>query len=590
MVFLVLPVAAIVLGAWALKPLRLDRGAAGMLARFCAGLVACGFLILALGGIALVLAKWAIVAIAAGGLTCEVFLRKKRKTETMERPDVISRTEHGVLFWMGLGAAAAGILLAFLPVLAPATELAAVSGPLASAKDYQSLGRLAPYDGAGTPAYASLAHCLYAWAYTTGNEAGVRILSWLVTLFAACALYVLANRLSGACAGAVAAGAFAVTPVFLNRAAALSGDMLSTGLFLASLTALVIWRTERRLAWLVLAGIFLGNAWDGSWAVLVLSCAALPFVACLAKYDRLSHTIVFAVVMTAALAPWLLARAFAGAPFVLPVTGVQAAPETGLAAFLKYPWNVVMRPHWYGGWTTAPGGLLLILGLPGVVIGGKKVRWLCGFAVVCGIALYFADHSHESILPLAAVFIAAAAVGACRLEVLRPLVAVALAAVFLQGLYINGWTAVTTVREASRRDYAAHRVPRHEAIEWVNENLPRGQRILTPEPFHYFIEMPTYRHLESVAQLEGADEATVRTWLHTHNIGYLVFPETHVRTHREAFPRGAVAVLDQWRSKKLGVFVLIQVLKVPAGDGEGAEQVEIYEFRNGTQSATRAVS
>ena len=59
-----------------------------------------------------------------------------------------------------------------------------------------------------------------------------------------------------------------------------------------------------------------------------------------------------------------------------------------------------------------------------------------------------------------------------------------------------------------------------------------------------------------------------------------MFPETYVRAHRDTYPEGAVAVLDQWRGRQSEVFALIQVLKVPALDGTSLEQVEIYEVRN----------
>lgn len=582
MVFLVLPVAALALGACALHPFGVKNGGAGLLARLCAGAALCGLVTLSLGGIALALARWALIAIAAGGLTYEVFLRKRRDTGTADGAEPASRATRGALFWLGMAAAAAGVIVAAVPAGAPATQLETVSGALAAAKDYDFLGRMVPYDGADSPAYATLAQCLYTWAYAGGGEGGARMLSWLLAVFAAAAVYVLAHRLSGPCAGAVAAGAFAATPVFLNRAAAVSGDLLGAGLVLASLTALLVWRAERARVWLALAGVFLGSAWDGRWTCLLLCCAAVPFVACLAKETRGKQALVFAAALAAGLAPWMLARAAAGAPFLLPVVPeAQYAAETGVLALLKFPWNLVLRPHWYGGWTTAPGGLLLILGVPGLVVGGKRVRWLCGFAAICGLALYAVDRSHVAFLPLTAVFVVAAAVGACRLAALRPLILVALAAVLLQGLCINGWTAAAAVRGVGRPGFVAQRVPRYEAIRWANDNLPSGRRILTPDPCHYFFDLPTFRDLHAVAGLNGADPGALRDWLRERGIAYLVFPETHVRAHRDAYPEGAVEVLDQWRGRQSEVFVLIQVLKVPAVDSAGVEQVEIYEVRNG---------
>lgn len=224
--------------------------------------------------------------------------------------------------------------------------------------------------------------------------------------------------------------------------------------------------------------------------------------------------------------------------------------------------------------------------MPGLVVGGKRVRWLCGFAAVCGLALYAVDRSHAAFLPLTAIFIVAAAVGACRLTALRPLIFVALAAVLLQGLCINGWTAATAVRGVGRPGFLAQRVPRYEAIAWVNDNLPSGRRILTPDPWHYFFDLPTFRDLDAVAGLNGADPGTLRDWLRERGIAYLVFPETHVRAHRDAYPEGAVDVLDRWRGRQSEVFTLIQVLKVPALDGAGVEQVEIYEVRNGAATQT----
>ena len=255
-----------------------------------------------------------------------------------------------------------------------------------------------------------------------------------------------------------------------------------------------------------------------------------------------------------------------------------------MLALLKFPWNLVLRPHWYGGWTTAPGGLLLILGVPGLVVGGKRVRWLCGFAAICGLALYAVDRSHVAFLPLTAVFVGAAAVGACRLAALRPLILVALAAVLLQGLCINGWTAAAAVRGVGRPGFVAQRVPRYEAIRWANDNLPSGRRILTPDPCHYFFDLPTFRDLHAVAGLNGADPGALRDWLRERGIAYLVFPETHVRAHRDAYPEGAVEVLDQWRGNAKRGVRPDSGAESPGAGRRGVEQVEIYEV--GTSAAT----
>jgi hypothetical protein len=573
MVFLVLPVAALMLGGSVLRPLGLKRDAAGLIARFNAGLFVCGLLILAFGGVKLTLATWAITIVAAAGLTHEVFFRKKRAAHAAAEEHTAE--PRGFPYGLGLAAFLAGALLAIVPCLSLATDLEVVTGPLAAAKDYDALGRMVPYEGADAPSYASLAQCLYTWAYATGSEADARLMSWLFTLFAASALYALTEQSAGRCAGAVAAGAFAATPLFLDRATAVSGDMLAAGLILASLAALAAWQKERRLAWLVLAGIFMGSAWDGSPVVAIVCCGGVLLAAGVAKYERIPCAVVFATAMAAAAAPWVLARAVSGAPFTILAGDLQTAPETGLAAFLKYPWNLIMRPHWYGGWETAPGGLLLILGIPGFIVGSRYVRWLGVFVVVSGIALYVVDRSHVSFLPLAAILLAVAAVGACKLETLRPLISVALTALFLQGLLANAWLAFAPAGEKQLQS-----TPRYEAVNWVNENLPKGNRILTPEPYHYFFDMPTYRNLEVVARMKGANDTTLRKWLHENRIAYFVFPETWVRAHRRAIPEAALDAFDRWRAND-AVFNRIQVLRVPTPGGEGVEQVEIYEVRNG---------
>ncbi len=581
MVFLVLPVAVLALGSWALHPFGIKHGAAGQLARLCTGLALCGVIVLVAGGISLALARWILIAIAVGGLTREVFRRKEHGAVDASPPAPAARKGSATLFWLGLATAALGMLLAAVPACVPATSVETVSGALAAAKDCEFQGRMAPCEGAETPAYATLAQCLYTWAYASGGEGGARVLSWLTAVFSIMSLYVLAGQLSGPCAGAVAAGAFAATPAFLNRVEAISGDFLGLGLVLAALSALLNWRSERAGIWLVLAAVFLGSAWDGRWTALILCCAAPFFVACLAKDGRAKQSLVFAAALIASLAPWVITRALAAAPFILPVAPeTQHAAETGLLAWLKFPWNLVLHPHWYGGWTTAPSGLLLIFGLPGLVLGGKRVRWLCGFAAVCGLALYTVDRSHVAFFSLTGILLVAAAVGACRLTALRPLVFVALAAVLFQGLCINGWVAAASVRGAGRAGFLAQRVPRYEAIQWANNNLPSGRRILTPEPCHYFFDSQTFRNLRALTPLNGADPATLRDWLRQRGIAYLVFPETYVRAHRDTYPEGAVEVLDQWRGRQSEVFALIQVLKVPALDGTSLEQVEIYEVRN----------
>ena len=68
---------------------------------------------------------------------------------------------------------------------------------------------------------------------------------------------------------------------------------------------------------------------------------------------------------------------------------IDRARGISFVALLRFPWDIIMRPQDYDGWSKSPGGMVLILGLPGLFLGGWRARILGAYSALGGGLFFF---------------------------------------------------------------------------------------------------------------------------------------------------------------------------------------------------------
>ena len=159
-----------------------------------------------------------------------------------------------------------------------------------------------------------------------------------------------------------------------------------------------------------------------------------------------------------------------------------------------------MNPGWFDGWSGSPGGLVLILGIPGVFIGTRAAKYTGVFALVPVWAFFFFQRLARYIFPFVAPLMALAALTYTRLPKYRVGLSLVIAlhgvlgvVVAVAGMYFKVPAAVGL---ESREDYLQNRVERYEAFEWVNAQLPDEASIMTFDLRSSYIQQPTFPNLE----------------------------------------------------------------------------------------------
>lgn len=598
MSFLVLIVGGGALGALVLR--RIDTGGPeGFAYRMYVGLSLCAVLILVLGSVSLQAAQLAMFALAGAGIVYEGWhLSRGRHAKRVPLPasDPVSRFEIACL---GVIVLANG--LAAISALAPITGWDAGVAHLALPSDYAREGRIQVLESNAYSAFPHLLHSLYAVAFFQGGETAVALFNWVYGPLACMAIFSLGKRVEGRRCGLIAAAILATSPVYFDQVGTVSIDMPYVGMTLAALACLMAWRDEKRLSWLVL-GAFLAGSSSGIRHTGFLVCVFLTLAVLVTSRDeRVRMTLVFGGVSVLAASPWFLRSALlAGNPVypffmntftggtlpIVAITGIGAHESikgTGLGDFLMFPWNIVMRPHWYDGWSNSPGGLVLFLGIPGLFVGGRRARMLGVFSISGGMFFFFFRHFARYLLPFFAPMMVVAAVAACRVRKLRRPIALLLLLTFVYGLGIGAATVHFKVPVAlgfeTREAYLTRRLERFAAFEWVNENVPATATIMTFDPRSYYIAGPTYQNFEMLKQLSTMSHEGQLAWLKERNIRYLLYPNAYIDESPGYESTGFRAHLDGWRQDARH-FRLIKRLDIPRARSGGMERVEIYEIHH----------
>lgn len=595
MALVILVVVSLALGRWATRGLRFRGLFEALVFRLFAGLALCSVLILVTGSISLRLTQFVMLAAAAAGLAYEVFSETRQEQSFRQQP----RDPFALVDWACVLALVGAATLTFLGASAPATGWDACVAHLALPMDYAREGRILFWEGNEYSAYPHLAHVLFAYTFFQGGETSTAWASWLLGMMAWAAAYVLGCRTENRRCGIVAAAVLATSPIFMDQAGTVSVDLAFCAFALAALAALMAWYDERRTGWLLLAAFLAGSS-CGIRHTGYLTCLLMALgVLLAAREDRIRAAGWFGGCAFAAALPWLLRSAFlVGNPFfpffasllgsgTLPhreVAGLgihETAADTGLKRLLMFPWDIVMRPHFFDGWTKSPGGLALFLGIPGLFVGGRKARALGAFSLSGIVAFFYFQRLARYVLPFLAPMMIVAGVAASRLKTLRHLVVTVLVLWFGYALVLDlaavHFKVPVIIGLESRKEFLEDRVERFPAFEWVNEHVPSNETVFTFDRRTFFIKGRTFQNDEPLRRLRDKPIEEQVAWLKANNIKWVFLPVTYIEESsglRSAF----LDMITSWQRHRR-YFTLEQALDIPRPRVGGTERVEIYGVR-----------
>lgn len=586
--------AAGVLGYPLLRPFGARTSLEGLVLRLLAGMTLLAVICLVVGSISLWMAELICYAVAVAGMT---LLLRRRKGPPRQEPAAGGAPL--ILFERISVVAVAGVaLLAVVSALAPPTNWDSVVAHLALPADYARMGRIAVLEGNAYSAYPHFMHALYATVYLHGGAIGCGLLSWFMALLAAGAAYVLAGRIAGRTAGIAAAAVTATMPVFFDQAGAVTIDLAFSALVLAALGALMAWRDDGRLGWVVLGAWLAGSACGirhTGYLVCVLLALGVFFAP---SPSRTRVLLIFAGLAVAGALPWLARSALvAGNPVypffmnVFPSGGIPDTDITAIAAhssvgavtlkeFALFPWNVVMHPERYDGWAKSPGPFVLLLAVPAMFVGGRRARAIGLYAFAGIAAMFFFRQYARYLLPFFAPLAALAGVGLVRLGAMRKPAAALLVCSYAFFLVLDAGAMYFKVPVVlgleSRRDYLVRRVERYPAFEWVNENVAADRTTLTVDPRNYYLTGRSNHNMEALRPLAGRRMRDQVQWLDARHIDYFMFPQAYAEESPGYRESGLLEMFNAWRNEPRH-FRLLKRLELPRPRQAGTEIVEIYE-------------
>jgi 4-amino-4-deoxy-L-arabinose transferase-like glycosyltransferase len=593
MTFLVVMAAAGLAGTWILRPLRIGGGVEGYAWRGLLGMAVCSLFILALSphfsldGVFRVL-----LAVAAVGLGWEIFSASRDRY--YREPVLKPAHRPGWFEYVCGGVVAVAALLALISAMAPVAETESGAIHLSAAAQDAWANRIQAHPGQLEGPAGPLPHALFALALFHGEEYSANLFGLAFGLLACGAVYGLGRRLGGPVCGAGAAAMLAASPVFYTEAGAARVDLAFAAFVTAALTALIVWREERHYAWLFLSAVLAGSACairpTGYLFILLLTAGVLIA----GRERRYSLAFFYAGGALLAAAPWFL-YAYLPGDFSSPVhylaerLGLLAAEPVNVGrsaaiAFVMFPWDIVMRPGLYDGWAYSPGPLVLLLGAPALLLGGKTAWRAGGFCIAGGLFIYFTAPAGQYFLPVIAPMMAVAALMLTQVPhpAWRKAVHVLVLAAFGLGLCYHGLNAAARLPvvagSVDRSDYLAAHVPRHPAYAWVNANIqPSRGGIMSLDPNTYYFEFPVFTDFGALAELNGVPLTRQLSWLQDRDIQYVILPETYLEESNVMRELGIADLARRWANSE-NHFVPLHVFEFER-EGGSPERVVVYGMR-----------
>jgi len=611
MSLVVLLLAGAALGGLILRPFGLGGGLDGLIYRLPLGLSLCAVIILIAGSYSLALAQLILNATALAGLAWELRLYS-REPRAVPRAEAVAETPQWVE-WFCLAIAVVVLAMAFLASLAPVTGWDACVAHIALPMDYAREGRILPIEGNEYSLYPHLVHCLFALAFFQSAEWGVSMMNWVFAAIACGAVYLLGRHMepggTGRRTGIIAAGILAASPIFFDQATSPSIDLAFCAFTLLALAALAAFNDatsdaagrRARLGLLLLAGCLVGASCGIRHTGYLTAVLLAVGVLAMARGRRLSSAAIFGAAVLVGALPWLARSAvLAGNPFYPFFAGVidsgavphreitalaahESIKETTWVRLLMFPWDIVMRPHWFDGWTKSPGGLILILGVPGLVIGGRRARALGLFTGAGLVSFFYFQRLARYLLPFFApmMVVAAAAATASKRRALRYPARGAVVVLLLFGVGLDAaamyFKVPVVLGMESRDDYLKRRVERYPMFEWVNKNLSKNDLLFTFDRRTYFLKGRSWQNNEPLRRLADRPVEEQLAWFRSKNIRYVVVPVDYIEEspgYRDLFG----PMVQRWKNNST-CFTLQTSLTLPRARGSGTERVEVYRVK-----------
>lgn len=593
---LIVLIASLTIAAALLRALALPRTAESVVVAALAGYCVLGAALLVIGSYSLTAAAAVLLLAAVGGTALGAHWAYTNKTLVPVRVPGRPRTAIDAI---GVAALALSLVAGFVSGRAPVTSWDAGVAHLALPAAYERAGRIEAVPGNNYAAYPQLVHTLFA-AAPGALETSANGIAWSFGVLMCASVACLAVRVGGGACGYAAPAIVATTPLFLEQSSVPGIDVPYTATVVGALCALAAWRQEGRAGWLVLAGLLAGSGCGIRHTAYLANALLVVGVALLSREGRVRHTLAFAAVAVAAAAPWLVRTALVSGnpvyPFFSSVLGGADVPDVDVAAvgahssiqgrgllqLVAFPWSLTMHPAQYGGWSTSPGALWLVLGTIGIAIGGRGAWALGAFSGTGVAAMFFFQRFARYAFPFLAPMMALAALPYAKLPRLRGPIAAALLASY--GIGLAPALAHTAMKlpavcgTETRESYLARRIERYPAMAWAAKTLPKDAVVLSLDPRGYYFERAAYTNFEALKRIAGSGAEAQRAWLEDARIGYLFYPAKYVQDSPAFRETGVGAMVDAWRADPAH-FALIQQFDLPCPRDGGTERVEIYAFR-----------
>ncbi len=561
------------------------------------GLCLCAVGVMVLGSVSLYAVRILMLILAVAAIVYAV-AKRFRKRDNGGEPTQPKRLDLSRLESACLAAVLVANMLTLFSALAPVTSWDAGVAHLALPSDYARADRIGFLEGNVYSAYPHLMHSLFAYVFSESGETPTALTSWLFGLLACLSVYCLGRRADGRETGLIAAAIFATSPIFFSQAGTVSIDVAFAGIAAAALACVFAWHDERKIRWILLAGFLVGSSCGVRHTGYLVAALIAAGLVLLPGRGRFRATAIFAGTVALASGPWLIRSAIVVGnpvyPFLRGVFGGERLPDvqttallshetiqgTGPLDFLLFPVTIIMRPELFDGWSASPGALLLLLGPPGLIIGGARARWLGAFSVAGGVCFFFFQRLARYMLPFFTPMMVVAAIASTRLERLRrPVTALLVFSFgfggFLGAAMIHFKVPVVLGQELPAK-YLARRVERYEAFQWVNRNLPETDTIMTFDPRSYYIHRPTFQNFEILRVLREMPIEEQVAWLQERNIRWIFYPEAYVNESPIYRERGFADHLNEWRDDPEH-FLLAHSMELERPRADGVERVEIYE-------------
>jgi 4-amino-4-deoxy-L-arabinose transferase-like glycosyltransferase len=500
-----------------------------------------------------------------------------------------------------IGAVVISLAMALLASLAPVTGWDAAVAHIALPSDYARAGHIFFDTGNVYGGYPHLAHTLYAVAYHGGGERSVTLLNWLLAGAALWSLYALGAEIGGPRVGWIAAALLACAPIFADQAGGVSIDLPFTAFSTASLWLAARWFRTRHAADLLAAGAIAGAACGIRHTGYL--CAVLMAAGVLlgGGAGRARHTALFAGAALLFALPWLGRSAlYTGNPFFpllaewFPAGPIPHQSISGVGLhetteplgwrtawlWLRFPWDIIMRPQEYDGWSKSPGGLVLILGVPGVIAGGRAAWVLSAYAVAGGTAIFLFQRLARYLLPFFAASMVIAALAVDRIDRCKLLMRAVLITGLLYGLALHAAAIHFKVPAAlglqAREDYLRARVERYPMFEYANEELTDG-RVLSLDQRTYYLRPASIQNHWALERLAALPPDEQHAWLLREGIRHILLP-LEFALASGVLSEPAMALREQWRADPAR-YALRETLTMTDPRGGATERVEVYDVR-----------